>query len=248
VVERYAYSPYGKVTVLDANFIPAIVSGDYDCDGDVDGADFLAWQRGDVIRLCSAIDNELLYTGRRRDPETGLQLNRNRFYHSGLGRWVNRDPIGYEGGTLNLYEYVGGMPTIGLDPQGEFIVIGGIIAAWLIWQAACAKYATSAAEDAFTNDKEKHCMAACLHNKCTGFFQPGATLGGAIGWEWLGGWSEGNNDSEQDIGAGAAGIVHSYFGDCKDSCEGCDAQFPVSPRPPNQGGGGWDRPTGGGGF
>ncbi len=62
----------------------------------------------------SAIDNELLYTGRRRDPETGLQLNRNRFYASHLGRWLNRDPIGYEGGTLNLYEYVNGMPLDGV--------------------------------------------------------------------------------------------------------------------------------------
>jgi len=106
------------VTVLDANFIPTKVSGDYDCDGDVDGDDVLAWQRGDVIRLCSAIDNELLYTGRRRDPETGLQLNRNRFYHSQLGRWVNRDPIGYDAGDMNLYEYVGSRPTFFQDPEG----------------------------------------------------------------------------------------------------------------------------------
>jgi len=118
VVERYAYSPYGKVTVLDANFIPTKVSGDYDCDGDVDGDDVLAWQRGDVIRLCSAIDNEILYTGRRRDPETGLQLNRNRFYHASLGRWVNRDPIGYLGGTWNLYNYLNSNPVTGLDPLG----------------------------------------------------------------------------------------------------------------------------------
>jgi len=31
---------------------------------------------------------------------------------------VNRDPIGYDGGTLNLYEYVNGMPLVGLDPYG----------------------------------------------------------------------------------------------------------------------------------
>ena len=68
VVERYAYTPYGEVTVLDDNF-----------SADSDGK--------------SDISNEHLYTGRRRDPETGLQLNRNRFYASGLGRWVNRDPI-----------------------------------------------------------------------------------------------------------------------------------------------------------
>ena len=56
VVERYNYTPYGVVTVLDASF--------------ADDADNK-----------SDIDNEYLYTGRRRDPETGLQLNRNRFYH-----------------------------------------------------------------------------------------------------------------------------------------------------------------------
>jgi len=124
VVERYAYSPYGEVTVLDANFIPTKVSGDYDCDGDVDGDDVLAWQKGDVIRLCSAIDNELLYTGRRRDPETGLQLNRNRFYASHLGRWINRDPIGYDGDTANLYEYVHGGPDGYTDPFGETVSFG----------------------------------------------------------------------------------------------------------------------------
>jgi len=41
----------------------------------------------------------------------------NRFYHPPLGRWVSRDPIGYEGG-VNLYEYVGGMPCNSLDPYG----------------------------------------------------------------------------------------------------------------------------------
>ncbi len=93
VLERYAYTPYGKVTVLDVNY--SAVSGNV-----------------------STVSNEILYTGRRRDPETNLQLNRNRFYASHLGRWINRDPIGYGGGTLNLYEYVNGMPPVGLDPEG----------------------------------------------------------------------------------------------------------------------------------
>ncbi len=101
VVERYAYTPYGEVTVLDDDF-----------SADSDGK--------------SDISNEHLYTGRRRDPETGLQLNRNRFYAAGLGRWVNRDPIGYRGGP-NLYEYVNGMPLDGLDPSG---FIGAVDCAW----------------------------------------------------------------------------------------------------------------------
>jgi len=62
--------------------------------------------------------SELRFTGRRTDPETGLQLNRNRFYHQQLGRWVSRDPIGYEGGSNNLYGYV----AWGIDPSGLVIV------------------------------------------------------------------------------------------------------------------------------
>ncbi len=93
VVERYAYTPYGEVTVLNPDFSA-------------------------VVGNTSAISNELLYTGRRLDPETGLQLNRNRFYHQQLGRWVNRDPIGYDGSQWSLYEYVNGMPLIWFDPDG----------------------------------------------------------------------------------------------------------------------------------
>ncbi len=95
VKERYSYTPYGEVTILDLNF--SAVPGNV-----------------------STISNEHLYTGRRLDPETGLQLNRNRFYAAGLGRWVNRDPIGYADGW-NLYGYIGGMPTIGTDPMGQAI-------------------------------------------------------------------------------------------------------------------------------
>ena len=50
--------------------------------------------------------------------------NRNRYYHNGIGRWVNRDPIGYAGGDLNLYGYVGNMPARGLDPSGLCRIVG----------------------------------------------------------------------------------------------------------------------------
>jgi RHS repeat-associated protein len=93
VVERYAYSPHGEVDVLEADFTQ-------DSDGQSD------------------IGNEILYTGRRLDPETGLQLNRNRFYASHLGPWLSRDPILYLAGSRNLYEYVGGAPTLFEDPFG----------------------------------------------------------------------------------------------------------------------------------
>ena len=58
-----------------------------------------------------------LFTTRRRDPATGLMHYRNRDYHPQLGRFVCRNPMGYKSG-INLYEYVGDHPTIGIDPLG----------------------------------------------------------------------------------------------------------------------------------
>lgn len=47
------------------------------------------------------IDNEFLYTGRRLDPETGLQQSRYRYYHAQLGRFVNRDLAEYTDANKN---------------------------------------------------------------------------------------------------------------------------------------------------
>jgi RHS repeat-associated protein len=93
VAERYSYTPYGEIGYLDASFAA-------------------------LSTQASAIGNEIFFTGRERDPVTGLQLNRNRFYHATLGRWVNRDPIGYRGGTSNLYEFVRARPILIGDPLG----------------------------------------------------------------------------------------------------------------------------------
>jgi RHS repeat-associated protein len=56
----------------------------------------------------SDVSNPYTYTGRRLDFESGLYYYRNRYYHAQMGRFVSRDPIGYAGGSWNLYEYVGG--------------------------------------------------------------------------------------------------------------------------------------------
>jgi hypothetical protein len=53
VAERVVYDPYGQPTFLDGS-----------------------WQNGSTT---SAVDNELLFTGHRRDPETGQAK---RFCHS----------------------------------------------------------------------------------------------------------------------------------------------------------------------
>jgi RHS repeat-associated protein len=62
--------------------------------------------------------NDIIFCGYRYDPESQLYYVRNRTYSPFLGRWIQRDPIGYAGG-INLYEYVGGRVLVTVDPEGS---------------------------------------------------------------------------------------------------------------------------------
>jgi RHS repeat-associated protein len=43
---------------------------------------------------------------------------RARYYHPGLQRFISEDPIGFAGGDVNLYSYVGNSPLSFIDPFG----------------------------------------------------------------------------------------------------------------------------------
>jgi len=58
------------------------------------------------------------YTGRERDPDTGMLYNRARFYDPQVGRFVSEDPIGFNSGQMNFYVYAGSNPTNLVDPTG----------------------------------------------------------------------------------------------------------------------------------
>jgi RHS repeat-associated protein len=65
------------------------------------------------------------FTGRRLDGETGLYYLRARDYAPLIGRFLQPDPIGIEGG-INLYAYVGNDPLNATDPSGLWTLqIGG---------------------------------------------------------------------------------------------------------------------------
>jgi len=109
-VERYAYDPYGRVTIRDGT-----TGGQTDWAADAD-------QKSDV-------GNDVLFCGYRRDAETGLYHVRHRGYHPRLGRWMQRDPHYHHAGAestspdrslppANLSEYVRGGPTSFVDPLG----------------------------------------------------------------------------------------------------------------------------------
>jgi len=78
VVERYVYDPYGTVTIWNE-------------------------ARTSTIAWANSKQNEILFCGYRFDPESGLYHVRRRVYHPTLGRWLQRDPLGYVDG-MGLYE------------------------------------------------------------------------------------------------------------------------------------------------
>ncbi|MFC1602278.1 RHS repeat-associated core domain-containing protein [Pseudomonadota bacterium] len=98
VVERYAYSDYGCVSVSDGAGVPVPDN---------------AWGAAH-----SAIGNPYMFTGRRWDEESGVYYYRARNYDCESGRFLQRDPLGYLDG-MNLYLYVRDNPLRYTDPSGN---------------------------------------------------------------------------------------------------------------------------------
>jgi len=65
------------------------------------------------------ISNPFKYVGRYglMDDENSLLYMRARYYDPEIGRFINKDPIGWVGG-FNMYAYVGNNPIMLTDPKG----------------------------------------------------------------------------------------------------------------------------------
>ncbi|WCM94851.1 hypothetical protein M5C99_09150 [Acidovorax sp. NCPPB 2350] len=64
-----------------------------------------------------AVRFDLRYPGQVWDEETGLSYNLHRYYDAGVGKYIQADPIGLEGGW-NRFGYVEGNPLSFIDPEG----------------------------------------------------------------------------------------------------------------------------------
>jgi len=90
LVEQYRYDVYGQPSIYDGE--------------------------GNLLSE-SGIKNPILFTGRVWDDATEIYDYRMRDYSPEIGRFLQRDPLGYLGG-LNLYTYVKNNPIVYVDPMG----------------------------------------------------------------------------------------------------------------------------------
>jgi RHS repeat-associated protein len=83
-------------------------------------AQYKAWgeveeQRSEFAQQVG-LTNPIRFQGQYHDHETGLHYNRHRYYDPKIGRFISKDPIGYEGG-INVYQYAPN-PLGWTDPLG----------------------------------------------------------------------------------------------------------------------------------
>lgn len=73
---------------------------------------------GVVSATSPAFSNPFQFTSRENDGLAGLYYYRARYYHPRLQRFISEDPVGFNGGDVNLYSYVFNSPTNLNDPLG----------------------------------------------------------------------------------------------------------------------------------
>ncbi len=75
---------------------------------------------GEATITVSTITNNLRFPGQYIDAETGLNYNSYRDYNPVIGRYIEADPFGLDGGQNHLFVYTSNNPLGLVDPNGYF--------------------------------------------------------------------------------------------------------------------------------
>jgi len=132
-IDNAVYFHAGPIN-CDIGVAGYIADGDLNRDGVIDGDDQTIAggtrpRAALALGVLSEVGNVFGFSGYVYNAETpgaggngglggGMYTVRFRHYDVGMGRWIERDPLGYVDG-MSLYEYVGGMPLRALDPFGQ---------------------------------------------------------------------------------------------------------------------------------
>lgn len=77
---------------------------------------------GNIVNRQETVSQPFTFVGRfgvMTEPN-GFYYMRARYYDPKVGRFISEDPIGFDGGDVNLYAYVLNNPVMGIDPSGLF--------------------------------------------------------------------------------------------------------------------------------
>jgi RHS repeat-associated protein len=119
--QGYTYDPYGKVFIErwdpqadegNGAYLPVVEQHTSGSNTVSSGLPY------------SHYGNPFLWTGQRYDAAVGLYAFKFRTYSPTLGRWLQRDPLGY-GNGVNLFEYAMSRPKYWVDPLGLDVWIEG---------------------------------------------------------------------------------------------------------------------------
>jgi len=105
---------------------------------------FTYWPYGEEQSRTGTTATPLRFVGTLgyyRDSSTRTYV-RARYLNTQQGRWTTQDPIGFDGGDANLYGYIGGRPTVSVDPSGTFnclLCLAGLLLSPIVAEL-CAVY------------------------------------------------------------------------------------------------------------